>query len=356
MTNIQQDGLTITAHFTADYLSSLKLQRFEWTLGDGKMAFQPETYYEYQKPGTYTVTLRATDADGNVYTADQEIVDVPHPTTQRDNTRHFLTLDKIEDLIKVTGTVTQIFRYYGGSQADPAMLPVESKDGITYYRASRPGYFGFDTVENGVTNHYFVFVSPIDSKHSDNPDINWYRTQFNTGTMSNCGPTSASMAISWATGEYVPVSTIRTNLGWFGNGSTSYADLMSQMAEYHTSSRLVRVSRPQDIMDIIDRGNIVILLYNTKGVRPSKGPAGEDLLGTYYIDDVGHYLVIKGYSRNQNYFVVYDAIPSDWSTNSFRYSDGISMIGRNRYYSAAEVFKSMSRSDVIEVMRPVSEQ
>jgi hypothetical protein len=75
------------------------------------------------------------------------------------------------------------------------------------------------------------------------------------------------------------------------------------------------------------------------------------MFGRYYYDAVGHYLVIKGYSTDKQYFVVYDAIPSDWGSNSFRYADGISMIGRNRYYEAKELFDSLRRLDIIEVMR-----
>jgi LysM repeat protein len=351
LSDLQQDGPTVTAHFQAVYPAAVKLSRFEWSLGDGKMAFKAETYYTYQDPGTYTVRLRAFDGEGRMYTADDLHVDVPHPTTYQTGIEHFITLESIDRLINVAGSVTQLIHYDG--RTDPPMLPVSTNtEGSTTYRATRPGFFGFDVDEWGITHHWFVFVSPIDSKHSDRTDINWYRTQFNTGTQSNCGPASASMAIAWSTGEYVPVSQIRDEIGWVGNGSTSFEDLMKNMAKHKTPSVLFHAIRPQDIMEVIDRGNIAIVLYDTSGVRKAKGNPGQDLFGSYYQDDVGHYLIIKGYSRDQNYFVCYDAIPSDWSSNQFRYPDGISMIGRNRYYNAMEIFRSLRRADVIEVMRP----
>jgi hypothetical protein len=62
---------------------------------------------------------------------------------------------------------------------------------------------------------------------------------------------------------------------------------------------------------------------------------------------VGHYIVIKGYSLDGEYFVIYDPIPSDWSSNSFRYGDELSMIGQNRYYPAGELIRSLRRADMI---------
>jgi hypothetical protein len=47
--------------------------------------------------------------------------------------------------------------------------------------------------------------------------------------------------------------------------------------------------------------------------------------------------------------VIHDPIPSDWSANSFRYGDEISMIGRNRYFNANEVLRSLRRHEMIVV-------
>jgi hypothetical protein len=102
---------------------------------------------------------------------------------------------------------------------------------------------------------------------------------------------------------------------------------------------------------VIDSGSIAIVLFHTDGVRTSRSDPSSDFFGKYYNDSVGHYIVIKGYSLNGEFFVIYDPIPSDWSANSFRYSDDMSMIGRNRYYSSTELLRSLRRADMIVVPR-----
>jgi len=83
----------------------------------------------------------------------------------------------------------------------------------------------------------------------------------------------------------------------------------------------------------------------------TRSDPGTDLFGKYYNDSVGHYAVVKGYSLNGEYFVIHDPIPSDWGVNSFRYGDEISMIGRNRYYSSAEMLRCLRRADMIVVKK-----
>jgi LysM repeat protein len=347
----QFDGTAVTAHFTATYPEDLVLTRFEWSLGDGRKSFRPDTFWTYENPGTYTVSLKATDKNGADYIAENLFVDVPHPTTTptRDNSQHFLTLESMDKTITVNGSVIQFIHFDG--KTDPPMEIVSSTGDSSVFRPTRPGYFGYDVNEGGTIRRVYVFASPIDSTHSDRSDLNWYRTQFNTGTQSNCGPTVASMAIAWATGSYVAVSAIRQELGWTGNGGTNFTDIMEETTKHGVPSALIRVSSQQDIFDIIDRGNIAIILYNSGGPNYVKGRPGEDLFGRYYYDSVGHYIIVKGYSKDKKYFVVYDPIPSDWGSNSFRYADGISMIGRNRYYGSRDLFSSLSRYDVIEIFR-----
>jgi hypothetical protein len=48
---------------------------------------------------------------------------------------------------------------------------------------------------------------------------------------------------------------------------------------------------------------------------------------------------------------VYDAIPGDWKKNKIRYRDGVSMIGRNRFFSIEEVMSSITGKDMIVVFR-----
>jgi PKD repeat protein/LysM repeat protein len=344
----QFDGTAVTAHFSVNTPPNLDLRRWEWNLGNGRKSFRPTTFWTYEEPGTYTVSFTAYDEEGQAYSAEEVLIDVPHPATYQNTSQVFLTLESMGQSFTVTGKVK-----VGPTQdgkLDIPMVEVGTNGDSTTYRATRPGFFRFEAEKDGIIRSFYVFVSPIESKHSDRSDLNWYRTQFNTGTQSNCGPTVASMGISWATGQYVAVSTVRHDVGWTGNGSTSFEDIMNLMKKYRANSRLVRAYAVQDVIDIIDRGNIAIVLYNSGGPKLNKYPES-DMFGRYYYDAVGHYVVIKGYSLDRGYFVVYDPIPSDWGSNSFRYADGISMIGRNRYYGAQDMFESFRRADVIEVLR-----
>ena len=62
-------------------------------------------------------------------------------------------------------------------------------------------------------------------------------------------------------------------------------------------------------------------------------------------------MIIKGYTVDGKYLVVYDPVPSDWVSNSKRHADGVSMMGRNRYYPVDEIFGALRRHDVIEIRR-----
>jgi hypothetical protein len=115
------------------------------------------------------------------------------------------------------------------------------------------------------------------------------------------------------------------------------------------SASLKPLRTAQDIKEVIDSGSIAIILFLTSGVRMSRQNPAIDPFGRYYNDAVGHYIVIKGYSLNGECFVVHDPIPSDWSGNSFRYADEISMMGRNRYFPADEVLRSLRRNEMVVV-------
>jgi hypothetical protein len=159
------------------------------------------------------------------------------------------------------------------------------------------------------------------------------------------------MAIGWSLGKYFPVSSVRQSVGWQGEGGTSFEELTQVLKENGVPASISPLRTVQHVKDVIDSGSIAVVLFHTDGVRSSRSDPGSDLFGKYYNDSVGHYIVVKGYSLNGEYLVIYDPIPSDWGTNSFRYSDDVSMIGRNRYYPAAELLKSLRRADMIVVPR-----
>jgi len=342
-------GSGLTVHFTI-LNPPFDLKSYEWDLGDGKRSFRDSPSHDYSQPKTYTVRLTAQDNSGNIYRSNPLYIDIPYPTSAAENsTTKFVTLSSPDEYFVVSGTITRVERF---ANPEDILDLSESDRFLTKVRFKSSGFFGITVRdERGFEQYYSIFVSPIPSVHVDHPtnNFNWYRTQFNTGTPSNCGPASASMGISWATGKYFPVSAVRQAIGWQGNGGTSFDELLKVIKNQGVNASLQPLKAAQDIRNIIDAGGIVIILFHTDGVRTARRDPATDLFGKYYDDSTGHYIVVKGYSLNGEYLVVHDPIPSDWSANSFRYADEISMMGRNRYFNAAEVMRSLRRSEMIVV-------
>ena len=326
------------------------LRSYEWDLGDGKRSFRENPSYEYSDPKTYVIRLTAQDNAGVIYRSNHLYIDIPHPASAAEySTTRFVTLSSPDDYFVVNGTVTKVAR-----QPDiEAVLDLSESDMfLTKVRFKSSGYYGITVREEGGREQYYsIFVSPIPTIHVDNvmSNFNWYRTQFNTGTASNCGPASVSMAVGWGAGRYFPVSSVRQAVGWQGEGGTSFDELIRVINSQGISTTVRPLRTVQDVRDVIDSGAIAIILFHTDGVRSTRQNPAADLFGKYYNDSTGHYVVVKGYSLNGDYLVIHDPIPSDWGTNSFRYSDEISMIGRNRYYLASEMIRSLRRAEMIVV-------
>ena len=342
------DGTAVTAHFTIKNSSQQQLTNIEWHLGNGRKSFRASTYWTYETPGTYKVTVQAQNAKGQLLTANSIFVDVPHPATYGVDYHQFITLDSSDDSFFLDGDLVEVVNY---ESVDESPIQKKIMPNSTSYRAVKPGFYNLRAEKDGALRDYFLFVSPIESRHSDRTNLNWYRTQFNTGTPSNCGPSVAAMVISWGSGQYISVADIRQQMGWKGNGGTSFAEIINIINKNGSNARLTPVKQAQDLFDIIDNGNIAIILYKSGAVRRATGNLLQNLFGRYYQDSVGHYVIVKGYSTDGRYLVVYDPIPSDWGSNTMRYADGISMIGRNRYYSTKEVFGSLRRYEVIEIRK-----
>jgi hypothetical protein len=348
---ISEGGVTIHFHIVNP---PANLRSYEWEMGDGRRSFRENPSYEYSVPKTYVVRLTAQGSDGAIYKSKALYIDIPHPSSVEDqNTVKFITISAPDDYFVVDGTITSVAGYANVS-ASPLDLS-ESDRFLTKVRFRKPGYYGITVYKEGYKEQYYsIFVSPVATVHADTAleTFNWYRTQFNTGTPSNCGPASVSMAIGWGASKYYPASTVRETVGWVGEGGTSFEELLNVIKSQGVSAYVAPLRSVQHIRDVIDTGGIAIILYHTGGIKSARSNAAADLFGKYYNDSVGHYSVIKGYSLNDEYFVIHDPIPSDWGANSFRYGDEISMIGRNRYYSSAEVLRSLRRAEMIVVKRP----
>jgi LysM repeat protein len=346
-------GSGITVQFSIVDPPAESFQSFEWNFGDGKRGFRPNPSYEYTTPKTYVANLTARDAAGTVYKSNPLYIDIPHPgSVVEHSTTKFITLSSPDEYFVIYGTITRVSRY-----PDVASAPLdlsESDRFLTKIRFKQPGFYGITALEaDNREQYYSVFVSPIPTMHADvaTENYNWYRTQYNTGTQSNCGPASASMAIGWSLGKYFSVSSVRQAIGWHGDGGTSFEELIRVITAQGASASIQPLKTVQDIKDVIDSGGVAIVLFHTSGVRMTRSDPASDLFGKYYNDSVGHYIIIKGYSLDGEYFVIHDPIPSDWSVNSFRYGDELSMIGRNRYYASTELLNSLRRRDMIVIPR-----
>lgn len=327
--------------------------RFQWNFDSAGRytSSDPSVGWTFRDPGTYRVSVRALNQGRWVQSHDL-FVDVPYPASYRDEQHRFVTLGNLEQTFTVNGEVVAVQNY-----ADLAASPleiVERGEQTLTLRSTQPGYFNVQTeLPGGELFTTFVYVSPLDSVHAVNENLNWYRTQHNTGTYSNCGPSVVSMCIAFSTGEYVPVSAIRQFVGWRedADGGTSFGDLLSGMQQHGVPATFRFIDSENDLFRIVDAGNVAVVLYRSGAVVPVSGDPRGNSFGRFYNDDVGHYVVVKGYTRDRRYFIVYDPMPHDWGANSFRQADGVSMIGRNRFYPVSDIMNSLRTRRIIEVPR-----
>ncbi len=352
--NKRSDGQSITAIFEVDNEIKEKGVYFEWDLGDGKKSFRKTFSYTYNAPGTYIVNLTIKDIFGNHVRSRPIYLDIPYATYVRSTGQTFITVNNVGDVFSVDGEVFSVYDALGrvkqGNEPIQFINKNVDKSGTRYfYQTHVSGYYSLLARSKSETKKIYLFVSPFDSIQNDRYDIDWYRTQYNTG-LSNCGPAIASMGIGWSKGEYISVTSVRDLMGWTGDGSTSFFDIKGVLDRYQVANNLSQINNKEEIFTLIDKGNIVGVLYNCGRITRRDEPQ-LNLVGRYYQDAVGHYSIIKGYTKDRKYFIVYDPIPSDWINNGLRYGDAISMIGRNRYYPCDELFQAMYSGMVLVISR-----
>jgi hypothetical protein len=218
------------------------------------------------------------------------------------------------------------------------------------FRAAQPGGRVVVTVgKGGAQRAVQVFVSPVPSVQVGRPDLDWYRTQYGTG-IANCGPALVSMAILWARGEDIAVDAIRQEIGWpYQDGATSLDDLRGALSRHAVRYQSPRLASSRSLFSLIDRGHIAFLLIQSGTIARAEGNPAATTVGRYYDDDEGHYVIAKGYSLDHRYVVVYDPYPVSWESNSLRYADGVTMIGKDRYYPVDEVFSALKTREVVEI-------
>ncbi len=225
-----------------------------------------------------------------------------------------------------------------------------SRIGVTSkYRAKGSGHTVLTLGKGRGRHQVYLFVSPLPSRQVSREDVDWYRTQYGTG-YANCGPAVVSMAVLWAQGTDIPVQDIRQEMGYpYDDGAVSFDNLSASLGQHKIPVAPVQLAGPADLRSIVDRGHIAVVLFQTGDIDKVEGDPVSDLVGRYYDDDEGHYVIVKGYTLDKGFFVVYDPYPVDWESNSLRYADDVSMIGKNRYYPADQLFKALKTPLVLEV-------
>ena|SRR5208337_4083296 len=264
---------------------------------------------------------------------------VSPPAGAKPVTRRYLTMNPGETVDLSPGPVS-----FGGH---PELL---SRLGPTWRFQARGSGHTVLTVGKGRGRHQlYLFVSPFLSRQVSREDVDWYKSQWGTG-YANCGPALVSMAILWAQGQDIPVQDIREEIGYpYDDGAVSFDNLSASLGRHKVPFMTPQLAEPADLRKIVDRGHIALVLIQSGSIEKVQGDPVTDLVGRYYDDDEGHYVLVKGYTLDNSFFVVYDPYPVDWESNSLRYEDDVSMIGKNRYYPADELFSALKTPLVLEV-------
>ncbi len=329
--------------------------RFVWDFGNGIYSFERNPGYTYKKPGTYPVSCTAFADDG--VEIESESVEVRAAGDRLTSGGiAYLTVDGIYGVLDLGGRAADKLgnpAMFGGDALiiqEPALIqPL----GMNLFLATATGY-SMITLESGDASYTFdLFVSPYPSEHSVEPEFDWYKTQFETGIWGNCGPACVAMVVHWATGDDITVEESREEIGMpYPKGALTYENMIANFTLHRLVSFKKKATLFKDISEVIDDGHVAIILFDTTYIRPVKGDKRTVFTDRYYPDTTGHYVVIKGYSLDEKYFIVYDPIPGDWQENEPRYTDGVSMIGRNRYFLADEIIESIRSKEILVIERP----
>ncbi len=323
---------------------------YMWDLGNWIFAFGANPTYTFSNPGVYNVKLRIRSG-GNMTVSDSHVTVKVLPRRNRSIFKKYITLSHPSEVLNLQAILPPEMGASSISRLNVSQRPVIfKKQGDNRYVATGTGYARIALTVGNQSHSLFTFVSPYPSIHAQERDYDWYKTQFGTGILGNCGPSTVAMVSYWATGVDTSVATIRSEIGMpFSNGAVDFEHMINPLRRRNIQFLLRSVSSERDIMNAIDRENIAIALIHTSQIDKTRGNRTENFVGRYYSDSVGHYVIIKGYTLDKRYFIVYDPIPSDWSSNRTRYADGVSMLGKNRYYPVNQVMRALRRGQMFEI-------
>jgi hypothetical protein len=351
--SVVRGRLPLAVEFGAyfDFPDSLKPV---WDFGTGQFSFSEFARCTYLKPGKFKVNLSLSDRRGNELISNDLTIIVEKVHIDYDDDL-YITMDHVNSRLDLSNRFKDhtgepvIFNADFRLLQNPALLEYYNDN---CFIAVASGYSKV-TLSSGTRAYsFYLFVSPFPTQFSVEPEYYWYKTQFDTGMYGNCGPACVAMAVHWATGLKISVIESRQEIGLpISSGALSYYHMRLNFMYHKITTREIVVNDFNDMKALIDRGNIAIILFNTTYIQPVEGDKTLVFVDRYYPDTTGHYVVVKGYTLDGKYLVVYDPIPGNWQNNSDRYKDGVSMIGRNRYFLTDQVFMSIAGRKILEIER-----
>ncbi len=183
-------------------------------------------------------------------------------------------------------------------------------------------------------------IGCITDEEADNDRAyDWYRTQMGTGPAqgSNCGPTSVAMAMHWFDAELdVPVSEIRETITPGTTGWWYTNDIAAALDAWSVPYR-IRPASAETLREALDAGSILLVCLNMGYITRAANPKATHF-DRFYAYDSGHFLIVKGHFDGFQWLIVHD--PNNWQDDY--YDDAHELpLGKNRYYSSAEVLQSM---------------
>ncbi|MBN2736451.1 MAG: LysM peptidoglycan-binding domain-containing protein [Spirochaetales bacterium] len=348
----QETGLVpFEVQFSISTNTRDKVKKFIWDMGDGQIIYDKNPNYTYKEKGDYSVRLKVVDENNNEIQSNTIRLNVRRLANIQFTRREYFTANKGDiislDAQAIDNLGQQVAFDYKCKISGTRSIIKQVKN-TDKFEVINTGYAKVTIETQGYTHTGFYFISPISSVHSDREDMYWYKTQYGVSFKGNCGPSSTAMAIGWALGIDVNVNEIRSYIGRpYPDGAVDFGHIISSINQYGIENKTVYLKSSEEVFDFIDQDKILIVSYDRGNIEVAKGNPVYDLFGRHYNDSGGHYSIIKGYSKDKRYFIVHDPMPHDWWLNSARYPDGISHLGRNRYYSVNNMFRTMYKMAIV---------
>jgi len=186
----------------------------------------------------------------------------------------------------------------------------------------------------------------------------WYRYQGesdsnNPSRNSDCGPACVAMAIQFTTQQRISIKDISKVIGH--SGTTALSELKKPLKHWGVSYTVL--DRLEDVIQAVNQRSHIVICP----VRMSAFSYGPDRDGVssssvhhfskYRTYEGGHFLVVKGFSSDGKWVIVYDPLVFGTGAGDARYwySNGVPK-GKNRYYLVSEFRSAIAGWHALEIL------